>query len=125
MADTARLGLAEALESGLHKQRYTVVAQPQPLGENSVKRVVQVVATDIELASNALGDFKETLQVWVLTPKTVQPDAENDLEKARADVINILDSLTWVGWNKATRAVHPSGFDAWRFDVTAYTAKEN
>lgn len=120
----ARQELAAALKTAM-PTGYQIIAVPRDIDELAPKRpVIQIIRLEVEHAPNQ-GSLKETFQLWALTPKKDQPAAEDDLEAILFNVIRFLDKSPLVtAWKQATRALHVSGAQAYRIDLTVYTEKE-
>ena len=99
----SRRGLIAALVAKLPR-KYQVVG-PRTLDAPDAKRpVVMVIRTNTEPAPNYAGSYLSTFAIWVIQPKTIEPD--DDLDDDLDQVILALDAYDFVAWTGAERSTY-------------------
>lgn len=113
----ARKLIAEALRVHLDR-KYKIVDNPRNLDQiEAGKPVVQIIQTKLRRAPNKQGAYLADLAVWVIEPKTVEP--EDDLDKAMLEVAVALDRLDELTWDEAERSTYGEAEQpAYRFQTT-------
>lgn len=111
----SRRGLIAALVAKLPR-KYQVIG-PRTLDALDARRpVVMVIRTDTAPAANYAGSYLSTFGIWVIQPKTIEP--EDDLDDDLDAVILALDSYNFVAWTAAERSTYE---DQPAYRITANT----
>lgn len=116
----ARQQLAGALIQGLNDDTVQVVPDLRVLGtlDPQTSWIIQLFRTSIEPGST-IGKFWADFELWVVDPSKESETVEDSLDDHVDDLINVLDSLTWLTWSKAERDTHPSGYHGYRLTIRA------
>lgn len=105
-----------------------MVPTPRNLGEidPGLAGVAQLVRREISPGST-VGRFRVEFDLWVVSavttgsvdPVTGSDDVEDHLDDLVDAVLETLDPLGAILWDKATRETHPDGYPAYRIELAA------
>lgn len=102
---SVRSELADALKP-LLPNSIKIIDVPRSIdGIESKRPVVMLYRESRAKAPNALGDYLDTFTMYVVTPGVDVRRAEDALDDTLDQVINALDTITWLNWSNAERSV--------------------
>lgn len=119
-----RKTIADALGKELNARRYKIVPTARNLDQLEAKRpAVMIVRRQItDAPTNPMGDYEETLDLWVIEPSEA---SEDRLDDALDDVLEAVERIPFLRFTTAERSVFgDQEYPAWRLEVTTYTNKE-
>lgn len=110
---------AGALQHLLSPLALDVVTDERSLGEidPSVPAIAQLVLVDLT-PTPMQGQLLVAWELWLVVGTKDPGDAQTQLLQLLPQVTELLDSVTWLDWSKATRATHPNDFHALRLDLS-------
>lgn len=113
----ARQELAAALTLVL-PATVVIVTDVRDLGELApeLSGVMQIIRTSIDNLGrkNQLQHF----ELWVVDPHTDPTLAEDSLDANLDDVLEAIDGLDWLLWDKVERGIHPGGkYEAYKITI--------
>lgn len=74
-------------------------------GVEAKRPVVLLYRESREKQANAIGDYNDTFTMWVVSPQVDVRRAEDGLDDLLDDVLLALDTITWLNWSRAERAL--------------------
>lgn len=114
-------GLAAALLTG-----FEIIPDPRELGEPAPSTIciLTIVRRTVKPApENPRGAFAEELELWVIHP-LVSDDIEDELDDRLAEIIDILDASSTLGWTDAVRSIHKSNRNAYKITLAIHSEKD-
>lgn len=120
-----RKAVAAALKPML-PSRVKLIDVPRSIDGLEVnKPVVLLYREKRSKAPNAIGDYQDTLALWVITPGVDPARAEDALDDILDDVILAVDSVKQIQWTSADRSIFgDSQAPAYRIELTVIANKE-
>lgn len=116
--------VSDALAAQLPPRKYKIVPTARSLDQLEAHRpVVMVVRREIaDAATNPMGDYQETIDLWVVEPSIA---SEDRLDDALDDVLEAVERIPFIAFTRAERSIFgDQESPAWRLEVTTYTHKE-
>ncbi len=119
-----RADLAAHFRDGLDATTHLVVADVRELQlEAPTVAAVQIVRTTVERApEQPLGAFLMSFDIWVIATTTDPTRADDALDDALDEVLQLIDAHPWMTWGTAEREVHAAGYAGYK--ITAQVAAE-
>ena len=83
-----------------------IIDVPRSIDGIEAKRpVVMLFRESRAKAPNALGDYLDTFTMYVVTPGIDTRRSEDALDDTLDQVIEALDTITWLNWTNAERSI--------------------
>ena len=83
-----------------------IIDVPRSIDGIEAKRpVVMLFRESRAKAPNALGDYLDTFTMYVVTPGIDTRRSEDALDDTLDQVIEALDTITWLNWSNAERSI--------------------
>lgn len=117
---SARQQLADALAPRL-PDNVRVIDHPRELDAipGDVRAVVMISRTTVRPVR--IDTLAQAFELLVIEPTTDPGGSEDSLDEITDQLIQILEKLTWITWEAATRSTYAKRYPTYKFDLTAIT----